>query len=126
MQEIVAKFDFEELHPCIDGFHVEGLPAYGTATLVSADYHGEPHSYYVREIELAGHLTLRPDNRLTGQHTFRGQLFKYIADVLESDKTAHGKAAQMEFDDELEGHREPDPDAWYDEKRERQMFEAAE
>lgn len=119
MTDTLAKYEFEELNPQIDGFHVEGMMLYGTATLVSAYPDEEEHEFYVREIELVGGLTLRADNRKTGQNTFRGQLFKAIEAILTSDRTAHGKAAQIAFDEELEGKREPDPDRRHDERRER-------
>ena len=120
MTETIAKYEFEELCPQIDGFHVEGMMLYGTATLASAYPDEEEHEFYVTEIELVGGLRLRGDNRQTGQHTFRGQLFKAIEAILTSDRTAHGKAAQIAFDEELEGKREGDPDRRHDERRDHQ------
>ena len=108
MPEITATYEFEELIPAIDGHVVEGMMLYGTATLESAYPDEEPHEFYVKKIELRGGLVLRRDNRLTGQNSHRGWLFKAIADIIESDRTAHGQAAQMAFDEQLEGVREPD------------------
>lgn len=116
---ITAKYEFEELNPQIDGFHVEGMMLYGTATLASAYPDEEPNEFYVSEIELVGGLTLRPDNKLTGQRTHRGWLFEASAAIIQSNKTKHGEAAQIAFDAELEGHREPDVSHLVKQMRER-------
>lgn len=108
MSEITATYEFEELIPVIDGHIVEGMMLYGTATLESAYPDEEPHEFYVKRIEINGGLRLRPDNKLTGQHTFNGQLFEAISKIIESPKTPHGQGAQRAFDEVLEGHREPD------------------
>lgn len=126
MVEITATYEFEFLNPQIDGYAVQGMDLHGIAKLASSDYETEPHEFYVTEIELAGGLTLRPKMVPNGHVDHREWLFKAITAILQSDRTAHGQAAQHAFDEEVEGRTQPDPDEWYDEMRDRRFQEAAE
>lgn len=122
MEKNVAQYEFEELCPQIDGYHVNGMMLFGTAELVSSDPISEPHEFYVRKVVLAGGLTLQSKLTPNGHVSHREWLFEAIKKILESDRTAHGIAAQECFDEEVDARSEPDPDRAYEERRDHQAM----
>lgn len=110
MEKNVAEYEFEELCPQIDGYHVDGMMLFGTAELVSSDPISEPHEFYVRKVVLAGGLTLQSKMVPNGHTSHREWLFEAIKSVLESGRTAHGKAAQIKFNEQVQPPTDPDPD----------------
>jgi len=121
MVELEHTIDIEELTPTIEDDEMKGVMIFGKAVLAQNDPTGEPTEFYVKRIILDGDVVLRPDNRLTGVTTWKGTLFKAIADQIQNDRTDIGRFAQAEFNEVVKDARQPDPDQAYDEMRDRRM-----
>lgn len=122
MAEIEHEIEFEELTPILNGNRITGMMLYGKAILASADP-SEPHAFYVKSIRIDGGLLLeRNGGRPRGhEQGTSGELFDTLAHQIESDRTEIGRLAQAEFADAVDEARQPDPDAWYDARRDARM-----
>lgn len=121
--EVTCEFEFEELNPVVNDRLFKGVMLYGTATLVSADPESDPHSFYVRSIELDGGVVLVKGGGIpNGHHSFEKDLFKAIADIIQNDRHPIGRAAQANFGEAVDESRQPDPDAWRDQRQDNRMW----